>query len=319
MKLKIKFVDFWAGYHPENHFILKTLKKFYDVELSDSPDYLFFSTFGDSHYNYNCVKILFIGENVAPDFNVCDYAIGFDHLEFGDRYIRLPLYLVRKEFELFPRQKIINPETVLKRKFCSIVVSNTRYADPTRERFFRLLSEYKRVDSGGMLWNNVGGAVPNKLDFVRNYKFNIAFENSSVYGYTTEKIMDAMVANSLPIYWGNKDVHKDFNPNSFLNANEFSSLEKLVEKVAELDSNDDLYLNKLQHPWILDETIFDWEERVSAFFANIFSKPLSEARYLTDYGMQYIYRRKMRVSTRLYSALKIAKLDSIKERVKLKL
>jgi hypothetical protein len=319
MKLKVKFVDFWPGYNPENHFILKLLRSRYEVELCESPDYLFFSTFGDSHYNYNCVKILYIGENLAPDFNVCDYAIGFDHLEFGDRYLRLPLYLVRKEFELFPREKNVLPETVLNRGFCSIVVSNARYADPLRERFFRLLSEYKKVDSGGMLWNNVGGSVPNKLDFVAKYKFNIAFENSSVYGYTTEKIMDAMVANSLPIYWGNKAVGKDFNKKSFLDANDFPSLEALVERVVELDSNDEMYLQMLQEPWILDEHIFDWKESLFSFFTNIFLKPLSDARYLSDYGMQYIYRKKMRCATSIYSHLRIARFSSLWAKIKTKL
>lgn len=319
MKLKVKFVDFWGGYNPEDHFILRLLRKRYDVELSDSPDYLFFSTFGDSHLKYDCVKILYIGENVAPDFNVCDYAIGFDHMEFGDRYMRLPLYLVRDEFELFPREKVICPETVLNRSFCSVVVSNSRFADPSRERFFKLLSEYKRVDSGGRLWNNVGGAVPDKLDFIRKYKFNIAFENSSVCGYTTEKIMDAMVASTLPIYWGNKEVHKDFNAKSFINANDFTSLEALVEKVVELDSNDDLYLQMLQEPWVLGSKIFNWEERLFMFLSNIFSKPLNEARYLSDYGMQYMYRKRMRVATGIYSMLMLSKLESIKHKVKSKL
>lgn len=315
-KLKVKFVDFWPGYNPENHFISKVLRKYYDIEIVEEPEYLFFSTFGDQHYAYNCVKILYIGENVSPDFNICDYAIGFDHLDFGDRYIRLPLYLVRKEFELFPKEKVFDADDVLNRKFCSIVVSNSRYADPTRERFFNLLSEYKRVDSGGMLWNNVGGAVPNKLDFVSRYKFNIAFENSQVYGYTTEKIMDAMVANSMPIYWGNKEVYKDFNKESFINANDFLSLDDLVEYIVKLDSNDDLYVEKLSQPWIYDESIFDWENRLMSFFDNIFSKSLSDARYLSDYGMQFLYRQKMKTATRIYSGLRLAKISSVIGKIK---
>ena len=77
-------------------------------------------------------------------------------------------------------------------KFCSMVVSNAQVSNPIRERFFRLLSEYKQVDSGGRLWNNVGGPVADKQKFIGGYKFNIAFENSAVLGYTTEKIMDAI-------------------------------------------------------------------------------------------------------------------------------
>ena len=43
-----------------------------------------------------------------------------------------------------------------------------------------------------------------KLKIISNHKFNIAFENSSYPGYVTEKITDAFIANTIPIYWGDK-------------------------------------------------------------------------------------------------------------------
>ena len=214
--IKVQFADFWGEFNPYDNFIINVLKQNYDVLVADSPDYLFFSTFGYSHLKYNCVKIMFVGENVVPDFNLCDYAIGFDFLDFGDRYMRLPLFMVFDSFKELSKPKEVTAEHVLKRKFCSIVVSNARLSNSIRERFFRLLSEYKQVDSGGRLWNNVGGPVADKHKFISNYKFNIAFENSSVLGYTTEKIMDAMVANTVPIYWGNRWVERDFNKCSFI-------------------------------------------------------------------------------------------------------
>ena len=36
----------------------------------------------------------------------------------------------------------------------------------------------------------------------KKYKFNICFENSSTPGYVTEKIIQSMYVNSIPIYWG---------------------------------------------------------------------------------------------------------------------
>ena len=45
--------------------------------------------------NYpNAVKIYFTGENDVPDFNLADYALGFHYIDFGDRYLRFPLYLL---------------------------------------------------------------------------------------------------------------------------------------------------------------------------------------------------------------------------------
>lgn len=292
--LKIKFVDFWSGFNINSNFIVDTLSIKYKVIQTDNPDYLFFSCFGTSHLSYNCVKILFLGENLTPDFNICDYALGFDYLDFSDRYMRLPLYVTYDSFKKLKETKYIDEERLLNRKFCSIVVSNHKAADPTRERFFRLLSEYKNVDSGGKSWNNVGGPVKDKYKFISEYKFNIAFENSSVLGYTTEKIMEPMTVNSIPIYWGNPLIDKDFNSNSFLNAHNYKSLEALVNHVVELDSCDEQYLNMLKKPWIIDEQYLNWKTFLLNFLSNIIEKPLQNAKYLIPYGGLGKYHEEMK-------------------------
>ena len=293
--IKLKFVDFWMGFDPCDNFLINLLKQRYNIELSESPDYLIFSVFGYTNLNYeNCIKIFYTGENLTPDFNICDYAIGFDYLSFGDRYMRLPLY-VAYGIEKLAQPKVIDREKVLNRKFCSYVVSNN-IGSPERGRFFHLLSEYKKVDSGGRWENNVGGPVPDKLDFIKDYKFNIAFENSMYDGYTTEKIMEPMLVNSLPIYWGNRLVGRDFNPSSFINASDFSSLESVVEHIVRLDNNDDMYLSVLSEPWFNDDHYLNWKTRFFSFFDNIFNRPIDECRYLTPYGFCRHYR------SQLYSA-----------------
>lgn len=306
-EIKIGFVDFWGDFNPEDNFIIHALRSKYRCVLSEHPDYLFFSTFGCSHLKYDCVKIMFIGENLTPDFNLCDYALGFDWLEFGDRYMRLPLYLVRDNFKDFTPNSTITDEAALNRKFCSIVVSNAKIAHPIRERFFRLLSEYKQVDSGGRLWNNIGGPVADKNHFISQYKFNIAFENSSSYGYTTEKIMDAMIADALPIYWGNPLVYMDFNPQSFININDYQTAEKAVERIVELDNNDDLYLKMLREPWATDLSMFDWEKHLDAFLSNIIEKAVKQAKYITNYGMQKLHNRDLMMADFFGNKLKLNK------------
>ena len=146
--LKIKFVDFWGDFNPHSNFIVDALKENYELVWSDSPDYLFFSTFGYAHLRYNCVKIMFVGENIVPDFNLCDYAMGFDFLNFGDRYMRLPLFLIRDNFKELSMAKGFSPEKVLDRKFCSIVVSNSQVSNPIRERFFFPLAF--RIQTSGL-------------------------------------------------------------------------------------------------------------------------------------------------------------------------
>ena len=82
--------------------------------------------------------------------------------------------------------------------------------------------------------NNVGGPVADKLAFISEYKFVIAFENSSYPGYTTEKILDPFLVCSIPVYWGNPLIENDFNKMAFLNYFDFDSESDLHQKMLEI-------------------------------------------------------------------------------------
>ena len=58
-KIKINFVDFQKDLSENNDF-LDILSRHYYVEISDNPDYLFYSVFGTDHLKYKkCVKIFY--------------------------------------------------------------------------------------------------------------------------------------------------------------------------------------------------------------------------------------------------------------------
>lgn len=55
--IKVKFVDFWENFDPRNNFIANIISQKYQIELSDTPDYLIFSVFGYDNIDYhNCTK-----------------------------------------------------------------------------------------------------------------------------------------------------------------------------------------------------------------------------------------------------------------------
>jgi hypothetical protein len=239
-------------------YIINILKKHYEVELSEEPEYLFFNEAHHEHIQYSCVKIFYTGENIHPDFNLCDYAIAFDYMDFGDRYFRLPIYLVstfyrEKELKMIEELKstqekgFTKSDLEKKEGFCSFVYSNY-LADTQRKEFFDKLSAYKKVNSGGAYLNNTGGRVDNKLGFEMKHKFSIAFENSSNDGYTTEKLPNAIVANTVPIYWGNPLVNREFNPKRFINCQDYKDFDAAVERVREVDANDEMYLDIINQP-----------------------------------------------------------------------
>jgi hypothetical protein len=169
-----------------------------------------------------------------------------------------------------------------KTHFCAFVVSNAgRRKTQRRVDFFHRLSRYKPVDSAGRAYNNIGGPLVGggeaKIEFLRRYKFNIAFENASLPGYTTEKIFEAMVARCLPIYWGSPRIHEEFNHKSFLNYHDFASEDALIERIVELDRDDAKYLEVMRQPYMVNDqpNEFFSVDRLSTFFDRIFSTPIS--------------------------------------------
>lgn len=273
--IKINFTDFSTDFDKENNQFTQILRDRYNVEISDNPDYIFYSMFGKKFLDYDCVKIYYTGECVVPDFNLCDYAMAFDNINFGDRYLRVPLYEL---FQYKLKYQTIVDESVPrteKTAFCGFVVSNDQ-GMKERQQMFDLLSKYKKVDSGGRFMNNIGGPVKDKLAFDQSHKFSLTFENCSHIGYTTEKIVDAFAADVIPIYYGNPEIGKEFNTKAFVNIHDFDSLEDAVKRIIEIDQNDELYNQIKSEPIISGARKDDTELRT--FLYNIFDQPLENAR-----------------------------------------
>lgn len=246
MRLKINFTDFWPTFNKQDNFFWNLLSLHYRLEISEEPDVLFFSVFGEKYKEYRCLRIFFTGEHYEPKLYNADLSVSFSRIE-DERNYRFPLYALF--FDLRDLLRKPSPDIIAskKSKFCCFVVSNK--SCKIRNEFFKRLSKYKRVDSGGKYLNNVGGPVNDKRAFISQYKFVISFENTIYPGYVTEKIVEAMYVNSIPIYWGDPTVHLDFNTRSFVNVHEYKNMADVIKRVIELDNNDALYKNMLLEPW----------------------------------------------------------------------
>lgn len=300
--IRIRFVDFWDDFVPEKSLFYQILSEKYEIELSDTPDYLFCSVFGDEHLRYDCVKIFYTGENQCPDFNLYDYAIGFERLTLGDRYFRLPIYyLYANDFAAMQAKHEV-ADLKGKDDFCSFVYSNNN-ASPHREVFFDKLNEYKTVSSGGRYRNNVGGPVADKLQFQLTHKFSIAFENSSYPGYCTEKLVQSFAARTIPIYWGDEFVGETFNEGAFVNCHRFASWNEVVSEVKRIDGDDALCLRMLQTPALKSPSEDNREatlQRLSEFFLHIIEQPLDKAIRYNRYYWGKRYNDRMRNYAKAY-------------------
>ena len=82
-----------------------------------------------------------------------------------------------------------------------------------------------------------------------------------------------MTVNSMPIYWGNPEIGKEFNTNSFVNFYDFNNLNEMVEHIIELDKNDELYLSKLNQSWFVNGEVPNNNklENIKSFLYKIFN------------------------------------------------
>ena len=290
------FTDMWENFNPTYNFFTLLLKnsssvniEFYDENTLPSnvkPNAVLFGPFGTNYKNYpNVPKIHFTGENTPPvDSESVKLNLGFKHADMvGDEYLRFPLWILEIDWFNCDLNKIANPKPIPldrcvnvymdepKDKFCAFVVSNPN--NDIRNKAFLWLNQYKPVDSAGRVMNTLGeelfaglgggGGELKKLEFLKNYKFCITYENSSSQGYVTEKLLHAKAAGCIPIYWGDPKVERDFNTKGLIDARGVNTPEELINLVRNVDSNSELYDSMRSVP-ALDDYKVDWARRTMA-------------------------------------------------------
>lgn len=229
---------------------------------SDKPDFVLFGPYGNNiPKKGDYVRIGYFCENMIPDMDSCEWAFGIplEQEIKHPNYKRIqwhglnPVSLI-KDLSDNEIDQIINQ----KKSFCNFLYS---HKVPYREEFFRQLSKYKKVDAPGKSMNNMpsidslyqGNIWERKRQFLSPYKFTIAFENYAYPGYQTEKLYDAMLVNSLPIYLGDSNIDEIFNTNSFLNAAAYTNFKQtkaisLLESVSQqnfVDMRPQFYKNPI--------------------------------------------------------------------------
>jgi hypothetical protein len=223
----------------------------FDFQESDQPDFIIFGPYGNElPPKGNYIRIGYFCENIQPDLSICEWAFGIPHDEEINhpRYKRIQWHGTRPESLLKPANYNIEEIAHSKKHFCNFLYS---HKVPYREAFFRQLSKYKKVDSPGLSMNNMtgidkahtGNKWQRKRMFLSEYKFTIAFENDIYPGYQTEKLYDAMQANSIPIYCGDPLISQIFNTTSFINTTDYMSpkntwLNNKLDKLGQMDFED---------------------------------------------------------------------------------
>ena len=280
-EIKIKSIGFpdkshikWLNCKLNDEFILKFEE--------DNPDYLIYNVFTkeDFHYKYNnSIKIAFYTENYMPDLNLADYIIGHYHISYLDRYFKYSIFFWTNFKDIDEKRKTLL-EKPIRKKFCAAVISNcgNKFSE-FRMDFIKKLSEYKKVDMGGKCQNNLNGNIKNKVDFLSNYKFSIAMENSNGDGYLSEKIVDSFLAGTIPIYYGDYILDEFINPKSYILIKGEKDIEKKINYIKKIDNDDDLYKSIIKEKPIIDDNFANKidELEINSFLKNIFRQEKNKA------------------------------------------
>lgn len=306
-KIKIAFSGLLEAYGDvEELLIYRVLKKYYDVEVVNNPEnaeYLIVGPFKPYEYcKYNQIRIMYCGENYIPDLNFIDYGISSYPITLQDRCFRLPVCVDQFGHceSLQRKNRQYNRKWLSEKKYFANFIVGHDSEDHIRGDFFKRLEKYKRVESPGRFLNNMDNGYlvkwtdSSKIDFQKKCKFTICFESTAHEGFITEKITDAFLADTIPIYYGSSDVTGIFNKNAFIQCKGREDFENTISKIIELDQNDEKYLEMMNQPVFVtqnyvDELMIDFEQ----FVKHIFDQPIEKAYrrskvYAPKYHEEYV-------------------------------
>lgn len=281
--MKIYFNNFWdTNYNISQFKFWKNLfskLKYEFVDIVNDADIVLYSVFNinkplEIHKNKTNIFITF--EPLHIDLEFFNLTISHQLNNKNKNEINNiccpPQMLLSIYNNEIPRSLFLNNrpyKTNIPNNFCCFI---TRVEKPERIHFFKELSKYKHVDSLGECLNNTGVYAPHdRYEFeklVSNYKFIITFENCQKNMYITEKILHGYYSLSIPIYWGSKNIHEFFNPDSFIYIDDYNndSIYKAIQQIINIDNNNDLYLKMVNQP------VFKPNMNIDNYFDNVKSK-----------------------------------------------
>ena len=257
--IKLSIHNFWPDFNYEENFFISLLKEIYGNNLvvtnnvNDCNLCLVAENYVPKEIDRKKTKILtFMAEPKPVQYQDGDYHLSFDPSRMDLKNIRLPLWYIYINFYNLQNQKNpipavlpseLNDNTWLntpKDKFCIAPFSAIH---KNRVDFYQLLNTYKPTYGFGLPFGN-GDHDRNQLrkyDAICTFRFAMAFENTYKTGYVTEKFLQAKTAGCIPIYWGDSYVLHDFNPDCFIYANNFKTINECLEYIKYIDSNEEVY------------------------------------------------------------------------------
>lgn len=212
---------------------------------------------------FACEELTRLGINDQLVKQHSDFAIGYVK-DSGLTSVHLPNWYFYWDF--LEGQKIEEPtnKKSIERKKRACFIARMSHGN-TRPMMVKSLQTVIPTDCPGKICNNMpsveqitgihGDGNRAKNTFIKDYIFNLCPENASIPGYVTEKIMQAVMAGCIPIYWGHPDVESNvLNKNRILWCQSKSSIgATTLNQIRELLQDEQKLSDFMEQPIFLED------------------------------------------------------------------
>lgn len=233
------------------------------------------------------INVFFTGENVHIDRHqsYADHmltnpkiqlSMGFDCIDHP-KYVRFPLWITYVFGDCYTYEDVckrcdkLRFPKIEKNKWVSVVAS----WDPSgvRAQIADVIGAVKKVDYAGK-WRHNDDTLKhdfadNKIEYLKQYVFNICPENSDSEGYVTEKLFEAIAAGCIPIYWGsNNDPEPGIINKEAILFYEEDNGDALQEKVERIVNDESYRKEFMNQPRLLSSA----EDRIWAMMSEVYNR-----------------------------------------------
>lgn len=220
----INQIGYMPAYGPDSKL---RFTKDYPLKISLSVDTVKFDSTADYKVLLQCeppnLYIKFCGM-VYENYQNFDLILSYD-----DRILKLP-----NAMEFIPTCSWISDSIQIeKQNQVSFLMSSKINGHAYRMRFMikKRLERLERLKHFDIMWYRSPPLYPNKDDFFKNAKFNIACENQIMTNMFSEKLLDCFRTYTVPIYYGCMNIEKYFNPKGMILFNTIDEFNNIIDNL----------------------------------------------------------------------------------------
>lgn len=260
-RVRVFTYGFWKGFNFSESLLGLALSDQYAVSIVDSPqecDVSFESYFSRRKHRWEKILHRYAGRSYVEEIlarrkvrriffsgEALPLPIGAHHGVIshepwlGELTYRLPLWVLYcslfgetafagdpDECGFTLDQLTSVPPNGVSRKFACAIFGNQQHYR------YDGIAKLKRFGPVDLFGRAAHRPIPNKLEILRGYRFNLCFENTIAPGYITEKALHAKMAGCIPLWWGDPSYRLDFNEKALVNVYEYGAdFERIMDDV----------------------------------------------------------------------------------------